>query len=115
LKVGCERWLASFQTPRTLTRGQRLRKARKARSNLDALGSPQGRLGQRELPAAPKDTNASALCALEQPRRTAGIDSHGQAVRLGERDTDGHIAGYIDEDGLAWQSPTVRATTAERS
>jgi hypothetical protein len=45
---------------------------------------------------------------LQQPRRTAGIDSHRQAVRLGERDTDGHIVGYIDEDGLAWQSLAER-------
>jgi hypothetical protein len=41
---------------------------------------------------------------LEQPRRTAGIDSHGQPVRLGERDSSGHLVGYVDEQGLAWES-----------
>jgi hypothetical protein len=41
---------------------------------------------------------------LQQPRRTAGIDTRREPVRLGERDTDGHIVGYIDEQGLAWQS-----------
>ena len=45
---------------------------------------------------------------LAQPRRVAGIDSHRQPVRLGERDTDGHIVGYIDEHRLAWQSLTER-------
>ena len=41
---------------------------------------------------------------LEQPRRTAGIDSHGQPVRLGERDSSGHLVGYIDQQSLAWES-----------
>jgi hypothetical protein len=45
---------------------------------------------------------------LEQPRRTAGVDSSGQPVRLGERDAAGHIVGYIDEQGLAWESLTER-------
>jgi hypothetical protein len=45
---------------------------------------------------------------LEQPRRVAGIDSRRQPVRLGERDSDGHVVGYIDEDGLAWQSLAER-------
>lgn len=45
---------------------------------------------------------------LEQPRRAAGIDSHRQPVRLGERDTDGRIVGYIDEDGVAWESLAER-------
>ena len=41
---------------------------------------------------------------LAQPRRTAGIDSHGQPVRLGERDSSDHLVGYVDEQGLAWES-----------
>jgi hypothetical protein len=41
---------------------------------------------------------------LDEPRRTAGVDSSGQPVRLGERDSSGHLVGYIDEHGLAWQS-----------
>jgi hypothetical protein len=45
---------------------------------------------------------------LEQPRRIAGIDSHRQPVRLGERDSDGHIVGYIDEQGVAWESLAER-------
>jgi len=45
---------------------------------------------------------------LEQPRRTAGIDGHGEPVRLGERDSTGHLAGYIDQHGLAWQSLAER-------
>ena len=45
---------------------------------------------------------------LERPRRVAGIDSHRQPVRLGERDSDGHVVGYIDEDGIAWESLAER-------
>jgi hypothetical protein len=41
---------------------------------------------------------------LAAPRRTAGVDSHGEPVRLGERDSDGYLVGYIDEHGLAWES-----------
>ena len=29
-------------------------------------------------------------------------------MRLGERDSAGHIVGYIDEQGLAWESLTER-------
>jgi hypothetical protein len=43
-----------------------------------------------------------------QPRRTAGVDLTGQPVRLGERDGSGHIVGYIDEQGLAWESLAER-------
>jgi hypothetical protein len=39
---------------------------------------------------------------LEQPRRTAGVDSSLEPVRLGERDSSGHLVGYIDEH--AWES-----------
>jgi hypothetical protein len=35
---------------------------------------------------------------------TAGLDTNGQPVRLGEFDSDGHIVGYIDNDGLSWES-----------
>ena len=41
---------------------------------------------------------------MGEPRRTAGVDSSGEPVRLGERDSGGHIVGYIDEQGLAWES-----------
>jgi hypothetical protein len=41
---------------------------------------------------------------LEQPRRTVGVDSSREPVRLGERDSSGHLVGYIDEHGLAWES-----------
>jgi hypothetical protein len=41
---------------------------------------------------------------LTESRRTAGIDSHGQPGRLGGRDSGGYIVGYIDDQGLAWQS-----------
>ena len=41
---------------------------------------------------------------LDEPRRTAGVDSSRQPVRLGERDSSGHLVGYIDEHGLAWES-----------
>jgi hypothetical protein len=41
---------------------------------------------------------------LKQPRRTAGVDSSREPVRLGERDSSGHLVGYIDEHGLAWES-----------
>ena len=77
LKVGCERWLASFQTPITLTQGQRLRNARNALSKLDTLGSTHGRLGQREFPAAPSETNGStpyAFAPASQPSRRRRSD-----------------------------------------
>ena len=45
---------------------------------------------------------------LEEPRRTAGVDSSQQPVRLGERDSSGHLVGYIDEQCLAWESLTER-------
>jgi hypothetical protein len=45
---------------------------------------------------------------LAEPRRTAGIDLHRQPVRLGERDTDDHLVGYVDEHGHAWESLTER-------
>ena len=50
---------------------------------------------------------------LGQPRRTAGIDSGGEPARLGERDSSGHLVGYIDADGLAWQSLTERIVAVE--
>jgi hypothetical protein len=50
---------------------------------------------------------------LEQPRRTAGVDSSGQPVRLGERDAAGHIVGYIDQQGLAWESLTQRIVAVQ--
>jgi hypothetical protein len=45
---------------------------------------------------------------LESPRRIAGIDSSGQPVRLGERDSTGRMVGYIDEHGLGWESLSER-------
>jgi hypothetical protein len=45
---------------------------------------------------------------LSEPRRRAGLDTHGQPVRLGERDRDGYLVGYIDEHGLAWESLTEK-------
>jgi hypothetical protein len=45
---------------------------------------------------------------LATPRRRAGLDTHGQPVRLGERDSDGYLVGYIDEHGLAWESLTEK-------
>jgi hypothetical protein len=45
---------------------------------------------------------------LAGPRRTAGVDASGQPVRLGERGSAGHLVGYIDEQGLAWESLTER-------
>lgn len=36
---------------------------------------------------------------------TAGVDMDGEPVRLGERDSMGHVIGYIDEDtGSCWES-----------
>jgi hypothetical protein len=50
---------------------------------------------------------------LEEPRRTAGIDSGRQPVRLGERDSHGNLVGYIDEQGLAWESLAERIVAVE--
>jgi hypothetical protein len=52
---------------------------------------------------------------LEQPRRTAGVDASGQRVRLGERDSAGHIVGYIDQQGLAWESLRERIVAVQGS
>ena len=40
--------------------------------------------------------------------RTEGHDSHMMPVKLGEKDTDGHVVGYIDEEGLSWESREER-------
>jgi len=45
---------------------------------------------------------------LAEPPRGAGIDGHGQPVRLGETDSQGYLVGYIDDNGLAWESLTER-------
>jgi hypothetical protein len=50
---------------------------------------------------------------LGQPRRAAGVDSSGEPARLGERDSSGHLVGYIDADGLAWQSLGERIVAVE--
>jgi hypothetical protein len=50
---------------------------------------------------------------LKQPRRTAGVDGRGRPVRLGERDSAGHIVGYIDEQELAWESLTERIVAVQ--
>jgi hypothetical protein len=34
----------------------------------------------------------------------SGHDSHGNPVKLGDRDTGGYFVGYIDTDGLAWEN-----------
>lgn len=45
-----------------------------------------------------------------------GQDTHGNPVTLGERDTDGIKVGFIDQQGLAWESIEERdlALTAGR-
>jgi hypothetical protein len=50
---------------------------------------------------------------MDEPRRTAGTDGSGQPVRLGERDACGHIVGYIDPDGLAWESLIERIVAVQ--
>ncbi len=40
--------------------------------------------------------------------RQAGLDSNGQPVKLGERDSEGYFVGWIDENGLAWESRRFR-------
>lgn len=37
-----------------------------------------------------------------------GHDSNGHPVKIGERDSDGHPVGYIDAEGLAWESKAER-------
>jgi hypothetical protein len=50
---------------------------------------------------------------LRQPRRTVGVGSTGAPARLGERDSSGYLVGYIDAEGLAWQSLTERIVAVE--
>ena len=63
-----------------------------------------------------KTTKALADRLRSEPRRAAGVDLAGEPVRLGERDSDGYLVGYVDEAGLAWQSLRERliATAAGR-
>ena len=65
---------------------------------------------QHERPRPPRPVEQRLL---EGPRRSAGIDSHGQPVRLGEHDTSGHLVGYIDEHGLAWESLTEQLVAVQ--
>lgn len=59
--------------------------------------------------SARRDTSPSIVRQLlEQPRGAAGIDARGEPVRLGELDSNGHLVGYIDQHGLAWESLTER-------
>ena len=53
---------------------------------------------------------------LAEPQRAAGVDLSGEPVRLGERDSDGYLVGYIDDEGGAWESLRERlvATAAGR-
>ena len=51
-----------------------------------------------------KTTKALAARLLSEPRRAAGLDLHGEPVRLGEHDSAGYLVGYVDEAGLAWES-----------
>jgi hypothetical protein len=52
---------------------------------------------------------------LAEPRRTAGVDGTSQPVRLGERDSTGHLVGYIDGQGLAWESLAERIVAIQGS
>ena len=49
-------------------------------------------------------TRALAERLRSEPRRAAGLDLNGEPVRLGERDCDDYLVGYVDEAGLAWES-----------
>ena len=51
-----------------------------------------------------KTTRALADRLRSEPRRAAGLDLNGEPVRLGERDSDGYLVGYVDEAGQAWES-----------
>ncbi len=65
-----------------------------------------------------QDKTARALGdrLLSEPRRRAGLDLSGEPVRVGERDSDGYLVGYVDEQGIAWKSLCERlvATAAGR-
>ena len=41
-------------------------------------------------------------------KRIHGRDGYGKAVSIGGTDTDGHPVGYIDSDGLSWESRRER-------
>jgi hypothetical protein len=62
------------------------------------------------------DHPPAAQRLLDEPRRCVGIDASGATVRLGERDCDGRRVGFIDADGLAWESlrECLVATAAAR-
>ena len=46
-------------------------------------------------------TKALADRLRSEPRRGAGVDLQGEPVRLGERDSDGYLVGYVDAAGPA--------------
>lgn len=50
---------------------------------------------------------------LDEPRRAAGVDGEGEPVRLGERDSGGHLVGYVDPSGLAWESLTEQLVATD--
>jgi hypothetical protein len=41
---------------------------------------------------------------LPESSKVEGLDSHGNFVRVGDVDTDGFLVGYIDDEGLSWES-----------
>ncbi len=63
-----------------------------------------------------KALKALAAKLLSELRRAAGVDLSGEPVRLGERDSDGYLVGYVDDEGGAWESLGERlvATAAGR-
>ena len=77
LKVGCERWLASFQGLTTLTCGQRLRNALNAFVYSLTLGSLQGLAGHLDPSAAVKlisgSTRAACACPTQMSSQTASF------------------------------------------
>lgn len=40
--------------------------------------------------------------------RESGWDLYGNQVELGDTDSDGHFVGYIDDQGVSWESKCER-------
>lgn len=48
------------------------------------------------------------MITARRTQRDAGWDSHGVPVGIGDTDTDGYYVGWIDEEGIAWESVRER-------
>jgi len=59
--------------------------------------------GRTHAVSGAMDPASDTGAPMNQPRKD-GVDSRGEPVRLGETDSSGYLVGWIDQQGLAWES-----------